>query len=171
MLLNSQMSLLRVALLSKGTATQSYLLPSIKQAIFSVKAENRYDPINNLSLLISLTGVLPKFNVVNQKHSLVLPRVVLSGPALKLFLELTMQALVVRLSDKTVSINYGVDSTKVTFAFKASDAITPEMIKLWKLFSAEAGMFSFEITLVSTNNSPLNESLFRGYQLPVFISQ
>jgi hypothetical protein len=129
MLLNCQTSLLRVALLSKGTVTQSSLLPSIKQVILSVKAENRYDPINNLSLLASLTGVLPKFNVVNQKYSLVLPRSVLSGSSLKVFLESILQALVLRLADKTVAINHGVDSTKVTFAFKASDSITPEMRK------------------------------------------
>jgi len=44
------------------------------------------------------------------------------------------------------------------------------MRKFWKLLSAEAGMFSFDVTLVTSNSSPLNESLFRGYQLPVMIS-
>jgi hypothetical protein len=121
--------LLRVALLSKGIVTQSSLLPEIKQIKMTVKAENNYDPINNLSLLISLTGVMPKFTLVNRKQSLVLPHVVLSGRSLKLSIDNLLVTLVNRLADKTVAVNFNKSSNKFTFVFKASDAITSEMRK------------------------------------------
>jgi len=71
-------NLMRSALLSKEITAQSSELPAIQQIIFKVKAENSYDLINNLSLLISTVGTIPQLSLVNQKNSLLLPAITLN---------------------------------------------------------------------------------------------
>ena len=86
MLLTQQFKLLRVALLSKGLIEQSFDMPKIKQLIISVKAENSYDLINNISLLVSMTGNIPYSILVNRKQGVILPQIILSKPLLNVYL-------------------------------------------------------------------------------------
>jgi hypothetical protein len=53
---------------------------------------------------------------------------------------------------------------------KASDALSPEARKLWKVFETEVGVFEVEVTFTTnTFNVLANETLFRNLQIPVHI--
>lgn len=130
MLLSHTSKLLRVAVLSKGLVGQSQVMPKIKQVIISVKAENNYDLMNNLSLLLSLTGQAPKAVLINRKLGATLPHVVLSQPKLNSYFSAVLTFVIQRLTDKTVANSYQAASNKLTFTFKSTDAVSAEMRKL-----------------------------------------
>jgi len=166
----SQSKLLRVALFSKGLVEQGVSVPKIKQISVSVKAENSFDLINNAILLASLTGVVPGALLVNRKQGAVLPRAVLGNLLLSIYFNSILNWVIKRLNDKTVSRNFSSVSNKLTFVFKASDAISSELRKIWKLFNIEVGLFSLQVTFVTNvHEDYFNETLLRSLHFPVLI--
>lgn len=168
---NYTTQLLRGAFVSKGLMLQGDLISNLQQVAIAVKAENTYDPIQNVPLLSTLVGKSLKLQVSNRKQVRVLPQAVLSGNTLKVFISNILPLLITRVNEKTVAMNFNPVSKNVTFTFKGSDALPIEMRNLFKLFNAEVGSFTFEMTFkFSTSNARLNETLLRGLNLPVIIS-
>jgi RNAse (barnase) inhibitor barstar len=59
----------------------------------------------------------------------------------------------------------------LTFTFKASDAMSSNVRKLWKVLETEVGLFEVEMTFVSNSHSSIaNESLLRSNQIPVVLN-
>lgn len=171
MLTTKYTKMLRATMLSKLLLKQSSQVPALIQAVLQVKAENTFDSINNVCLLTALTGSNPKLLVINNKKGLMHPRVILTGNLLTTFMNEQFPLILKRTIDKLVSISYGAKSHKLSFTFKASDAIPVNIRKLWKLFETEIGVFELELTFITTSNKIMNnEMLLRSYQIPVAIS-
>jgi len=131
MLFNTQNLLLRTILLSKDVVMQLSAVPQIRQLQLAVKIENTYDPITSLSLLVALTGNLPQFVLLNRKQILVLPHTIVSGSRLNEQFSRVVSIVMIRLSDKVVATNFErTTATKLSFVFKASDAVFVEARKV-----------------------------------------
>ena len=134
------------------------------------KAENTYDLMNNICLIIYFIGNIPRFNLINIKKSTLLPQVSLSDILLDKFLVEILPFILNRTIDKVIVGSYASNSNKITFNFKATDAIPIKVFKLWKLFEVEVGSFNLEVIFITNVfESNLNEALLRGNKFPVII--
>jgi hypothetical protein len=171
MLAQKYMKLLRAIHASKGLVVQSGSQAALKQIVIKVKAEGGFDAFNNLVLLVSLCGKRPNIHLVNVKKGVVLPEVSLSGFVLNDFVSNTLPNLLGRTIDKITSVSYGSKSNKLSFSFKATDALHLYMRKIWKLFETEVGNYEYEITFITNNFNPVaNETLIRSLQIPIVVS-
>jgi ribosomal protein L5 len=170
MLINKYNQLLHTAMSSKFVMKQGFQLPKIAQVVIKVKAENAYDPINNVSLLTILSSTLSKSTVVNLKKGMLLPFASVSGNKLSQFLEVVLPLILTRLADKVIATTYISASNSINFTFKISDAMPVIARKLWKVFETEIGAFNLDVTFkTNVRDSLLNESILRGYQIPIVI--
>lgn len=157
---------------SKFVMKQSVDVPQMTQVTLAVKAENTYDLINNVLLLVSLAGTTPQASLLNAKKGTLLPHTTLSGLRMLEMLGVVLPTILKRVADKVAASVVGSASNQFTFIFKASDAIPATARKLWKLLEAEVGAFNIEITFCTTaHNATLNETLLRSYQIPVVLSE
>ncbi len=173
MIFAAQNYLLRIILLSKEFIIQPASIPQIHQLQLAVKIENTYDPITSLSLLVALTGNLPQFVLLNRKQILVLPHTIISGIRLIEHFDRVVSIITIRLADKVIATNFErIITNKLSFVFKASDAVSIEARKLWKLLGYEVGSFSYEVTVVFNSSSSISvaETLLRGHALPVIFA-
>jgi hypothetical protein len=130
MLANKSSKLLRAALMSKLIMKQSSQVPILSQAIVKVKAEHSFDTINNVCLLSSIVGIKPQVVLVNAKKAVLHPRVLLTQQLLANFLTSEFPNILRRAVDKITAISYAVLANKLTFTFKASDAMSASARKL-----------------------------------------
>jgi hypothetical protein len=160
--------LLRAATSSKLVITNSNQQPVLLQAVIKVKAEHGFDAVNNVCLLASLVGNRPQMIMLNLKNGVMQPRVMLTSKLLATFMGAELPSILARTLDKVLAISFAAVSHKVTFTFKASDAMSTQLRKLWKVFETELGLFELEMTFITnTSNVSANEVLLRGYQIPV----
>ena len=170
MLINKYNQSLRSVMNSKFVMKQSIQLPKVVQVNIKIKAENAYDSITNVSLLVSLFGTLPKTLLVNMKKGTLLPFTSLSGNKVTQFLENLLPVILNRMADKIVATTHSSLTNSINFHFKASDAMPLLARKLWKLFETEIGAFNLDITFKTNSfNSSMNETLLRSYSIPVVI--
>lgn len=170
MLASKYLKSLRAIQLSKSNSVESGKIPQLKQVVIKVKAEQSFDAINNLVLLTSLAGKYPSSKLINLKKGLILPELTLSQNEMHSFVSEVLPELLNRTIDKLTAISFGSETNKLTFSFKATDALSTSMRKIWKLFETEVGNYEFELTLVTNSVNPVdNEVLLRGMQIPVVI--
>lgn len=170
MLASKYLKSLRAIQLSKSNSVESGQVTQLKQIVIKVKAEQSFDAVNNLVLLNSLVGKYPASKLINTKKGVVLPEVVLSKTEMNTFVSEVLPELLARTIDKITAISFGSSTNKLTFSFKATDAINTSLRKIWKLFETEVGNYEFELTFVTnSSHSAQNELLLRGMQLPVVI--
>lgn len=130
MLANKSSKLLRAVLGSKLLTVHSAQVPTLVQATLSVKAEHSYDPITNVCLLASITGLRPQLLLVNRKGGVVHPRVMLVSQLLAAFLSTDFPAMLHRAVEKVVAVSYAASSNQLTLTFKATDAMPTAARKL-----------------------------------------
>jgi hypothetical protein len=130
MLSTHSSKLLRAALSSKLMVQSGRDLPKFGQIAVKVKAEQSFDPINNVSLLAAITGNAPQLLLINLKKGVMTPRVTLTGHFLAQFLQHELPAILNRAVDKVVAASFATQSRQMIFAFKASDALSPAVRKL-----------------------------------------
>src|SRR5438067_2004217 len=106
MLINKYNQSLRPVMDSKFVMKQGIQLPKVVQVNIKIKAENTYDSITNVSLLVSLFGTLPKTLLVNMKKGTLLPFTMLSGNKVAQFLETLLPVILTRMTDKVVATTY-----------------------------------------------------------------
>jgi hypothetical protein len=123
MLINKYNQSLRPVMNSKFVMNQGTQLPKIVQVNIKIKAENAYDSITNVSLLVSLFGTLPKTLLVNMKKGTLLPFAILSGSKVAQFLEILLPVILIRMADKVVATTHSSLTNSINFHFKASDAM------------------------------------------------
>jgi len=75
MLTSKYNGLLRAALISKLLIAQSAQVPQLFRVDVTVKADRQFDLINNLCVLTSFGGNVPRLNLVNTQKALLLPKV------------------------------------------------------------------------------------------------
>jgi hypothetical protein len=130
MLANKSSKLLRAALMSKLSIQQSSQVPILTQAVVKVKAEHSFDTINNVCLLSSIVGSKSQVVLVNTKKSVLHPRVLLTKQLLSNFISAELPQILHRAVDKVTAVSYASLSNKLTFTFKASDAMSSNVRKL-----------------------------------------
>jgi hypothetical protein len=123
MLTNKYNQSLRPVMNSKFVMKQGIQLPKVMQVNIKIKAENAYDSITNVSLLVSLFGTLPKTLLLNMKKGTLLPFTMLSGNKVTQFLETLLPVILIRMADKVVATTHSSLTNSVNFHFKASDAM------------------------------------------------
>jgi len=123
MLINKYNKSLRTVMNSKFVMKQSVQAPKVVQVNIKIKAENAYDSITNVSLLVSLFGTLPKTMLVNMKKGTLLPFTTLSGSKVTQFLDHLLPVILSRMADKIVATTYSSLTNSINFTFKASDAM------------------------------------------------
>lgn len=168
MLASKYSKLLRAIQLSKNLESEK--ITQLKQIGIKVKAEQSFDAVNNLVLLLSLAGKYPLAKLINAKKGAITPELTLSQTEMNAFVSSVLPGLLAHTIDKITAISFGSESTKISFSFKATDTVSAEMRKIWKLFETEVGNYEFELTFVTNStNSTSNELILRGMQIPVAV--
>jgi hypothetical protein len=123
MLAYKYQKLLRAVKVSKDLVIQSESQAKLEQLVIKVKAESSFDAVNNLALLISLCGKYTRMRLINAKKGVILPETALSGFDLNAFVSHVLPTLLSRTIDKITAVSCGSTSNKLTFSFKATDAM------------------------------------------------
>lgn len=130
MLTSKYNGLLRTALISKLSISQSVQVPQLFRVDVTVKADRQFDLINNLCVLTSLGGSVPRLNLVNTQKVLLLPKLSFSNQLLKLFLNGLLPKILAQITEKVLALSHRAHSNNVTFNFKASDLMSPMVRKV-----------------------------------------